>query len=131
MRIVHTWSTDAAHQTVKQFVVTGEVTSLSFICSNHLVVASHETICLIVFDLVSNSSIEYYDHLRRLLAFAVAPDRNPAASLTWKGDLALWYTRTWKERRRIENSLPFLPNLIHVASVTGAMDSSSDAQTKK
>jgi len=117
----------------KVFEVLEYVTWLAYISPNRLMVASLRG-SITVWDIESASCIDQHDNLGRLRAFAMAPDRKLAASVTEEIDIIVWDVQTWTKLRIIrpgEHSsgfighlLSFSPDSVHLAIgsvVTGTL----------
>jgi len=83
---VHVWSTEAPHRSVKDIRDCGWVTSLIWISSTRLVIASSNSVTVCEVD--SDNPVEKH-YLGEIVAFAVTADGKLAASSTREG-LTVW-----------------------------------------
>ena len=86
---VHVWSIDPTLKTKQIFETQGYVTWLAYINTDQVMVASMLG-SVTVWELETGSCIEHHDDFGRLCAFAMAPNKRIAASLTEAGNLVFW-----------------------------------------
>src|SRR5882762_3521120 len=108
---VHIWSADTSHKSISVLKAPGAISLASVPPSRLLIVSKSGSVT--VWEVETASCIEQYDHLGPLSAFAMAPDRKLAASLSeTRGIITIWDVRTWTEQEKINQNRPVsLPDM--------------------